>query len=191
MRSNHLLGLQSIRAAIASLCAFATVAFVFDANGTQAAPADAQHPLPTDWKTIVHDKLGFQIDYPGNVFLPAPGSAPQAGRLLVSNDGRAKLLIGAIDNDDQISLDDYRQHVLETSYAGSAIDYAPVRRSWFVLSGTREDTVFYERVSFTCGGRRITSWAMLYPHAERQYYNAIVESIARTFRPSRIAEESC
>jgi hypothetical protein len=62
-------------------------------------------------------------------------------------------------------LPDYREHVLETIYAGASIDYAPVRRSWFVLLGTRDDTVFHERVSFACDGRRITSLAMLYPYA--------------------------
>ncbi len=79
---------------------------------------------------------------------------------------------------------DYREHVLETIYAGASIDYAPVRRSWFVLSGTRDDTVFYERVSFTCDGRRITSLAMLYPYAQCHYYNSILEKIARTFAPA-------
>ncbi len=79
---------------------------------------------------------------------------------------------------------DYREHVLETIYAGASIDYAPVHRSWFVLSDTRDDTVFYEPVSFTCDGRRITSLAMLYPYAQCHYYNSIVEKIARTFAPA-------
>ncbi len=79
---------------------------------------------------------------------------------------------------------DYREHVLETIYAGASIDYAPVHRSWFVLSDTRDDTVFYERVSFTCDGRRITSLAMLYPYAQCHYYNSILEKIARTFAPA-------
>jgi alpha/beta superfamily hydrolase len=81
-------------------------------------------------------------------------------------------------------LPDYREHVLETIYAGASIDYAPVHRSWFVLSDTRDDTVFYEPVSFTCDGRRITSLAMLYPHAQCHYYNSILEKIARTFAPA-------
>ena len=53
--------------------------------------------------------------------------------------------------------------------------------SWFVLSGTRDGTMFYERVTFTCGGRRINSWAMLYPVAERRLYDRIVEQVARSY----------
>ncbi len=79
---------------------------------------------------------------------------------------------------------DYREHVLETIYAGASIDYAPVHRSWSVLSDTRDDTVFYERVSFTCDRRRITSLAMLYPYAQCHCYNSTLEKIVRTFAPA-------
>ena len=82
-----------------------------------------------------------------------------------------------------MSLRDYRALVLQQTYPGAAIDYAPVRDTWFVLSGTRDGTMFYERVTFTCGGRRINSWAMLYPTTERQVYDRIVEQVARSYRP--------
>ncbi len=65
------------------------------------------------------------------------------------------------ENDSQSTLDDYRQQLLAENYTGAKIDYAPVKDKWFVLSGTRGDTHFYERVSFTCGGKLINSWALL------------------------------
>ncbi len=112
------------------------------------------------------------------------------GSVFVSSDGLAKLMMRPLTTRRR-RVRDYREHVLEAIYAGASIDYAPVRRSWFVLSGTRDDTVFYERVSFTCDGRRNTSLAMLYPYAQRHYYNRILEKIARTFHPSRTAEVDC
>jgi hypothetical protein len=157
----------------------------------QATPISPQLPPANDWQTVTHEKLGFEIAVPGNVFQPAGTVSSEVGRVFVSRNGDAKLLIAAFDNDAQASLEEYRKHVLETSYPGAVIDYAPVRRSWFVLSGVRNDMVFYERVSFTCEGRRITSWAMIYPHAQRQYYNRVLEAVARTFRPSRTAEGGC
>ena len=77
-----------------------------------------------------------------------------------------------------MNLRDYRSLVLQQSYPGAAIDYAPMRDNWFVLSGIRDGVMFYERVTFTCGGRRINSWAMLYPVAERRFYDRIVEQVA-------------
>jgi hypothetical protein len=100
----------------------------------------------------------------------------------VSHDGNAKLLAGALENADGMSLTEYRAFLLKQSYAGAEVDYAPLRDTWFVLSGTRDGTIFYERVTFTCGGKLINSWAMLYPAAERQVYDRILEKVARTYR---------
>ena len=52
-----------------------------------------------------------------------------------------------------------------------------------VVSGTRGDMHFYERVSFTCGGKLINSWALLYPVSERHIYDRVVEAVARTYQP--------
>ena len=69
------------------------------------------------------------------------------------------------------------------NYGGADLDYAPVKKRSFIVSGTRGTMHFYERVSFTCGGRLINSWALLYPVAERHIYDRIVEAIARTYSP--------
>ena len=188
MRSEPRFSLRHLAVAAAMACAACLTIVAAPAIGAPIEKA----PIPVaDWRSLTHEKLGFEIAYPASVFQPADTATPDAGRILVSRDGAAKLLIGALDNEEGASLDDYRSHVLATSYAGANIDYAPVRRSWFVLSGTRNGTMFYERVAFTCSGRRITSWAMLYPAAERTYYDAILEQIARSFRPSRVAEGNC
>lgn len=180
-----------ILALIATAFIATSLLLTFGAPFANAAPIDTRMPPAGDWRSLTHGKLHFKIAYPGNVFHPSPVHSSDAGSLLVSPDGLAKLMIAAFDNDVETSLADYRQHVLKTSYSGAAIDYAPVRRSWFVLSGTRDGMIFYERVSFTCGGRRITSWAMLYPYEQRHYYSPILEQIARTFRPSRSPDGSC
>lgn len=191
MRRPGLAGLTLLAAL--SILALATAILPVGAPLSPAwsAPIAPGYPPPGNWQTLTHDTLDFKLAYPGNIFHPAPDRTSEAGFVLVTPDGRAKLLIAAFDNDAELSLSDYRRHVLETSYPGADIDYAPVRRSWFVVSGTRDDMIFYERVSFTCSGRRITSWALLYPHAQRHYYNPILEQIARTFRPSRPADAGC
>lgn len=183
-----------LRNLIASFLAAASLASIsgnVSLSSANAAPIEPLHPAASDWQTIAHDTLGFKISYPGSVFQPAPEQPSSVGQVLVSRDGTAKLLIAAFDNEADSSLAEYRAHVLETSYPRAEIDYAPVRKSWFVLSGNREGTTFYERVSFTCQGRRITSWAMLYPYAQRHYYDRILEQIARTFQPSRTAPSGC
>jgi hypothetical protein len=43
----------------------------------------------------------------------------------------------------------------------------------------------YEKAMFSCGGRLINSFAVLYPVAERRFYDPIVEGMEDSFRPGR------
>jgi hypothetical protein len=143
-----------------------------------SAPAAAQGGEVATYRNA---RYGFTLSYPHDQFQPQEPIVEE-GRIWVSHDGNARILAGALPNADGMSLKDYREFVLKESYAGAEIDYAPVRETWFVLSGTRAGTMFYERVTFTCGGRLINSWAMLYPAAERGRYDRVVEQVARSYR---------
>ena len=100
-------------------------------------------------------------------------------------------MVGAFENEEQTTIAAYRDYLLRENYPGANIDYAPVHDRWFVLSGTIGDKEFYERVSFTCGGRLINSWAMVYPKAENAFYDRIVEAIARTYSPGAGHSGNC
>ncbi len=142
--------------------------------------------LPTaaqDFATYRNTRHGFSLSYPAGAFSELPPPANADGRVFVSRDGNARLLAGALPNEGGMGLREYRALVLQQSYPGARLDYAPMHDNWFVLSGTRDGVMFYERVTFTCGGRLINSWAMLYPIADRSLYDRIVEHVARTYRP--------
>jgi hypothetical protein len=144
-----------------------------------SGPTAAQGAAET--ATYRNQRYGFTLSYPHDQFQPQEPLVEE-GRAWVSRDGNARILAGALPNPDGMSLQDYRAYVLKESYAGAEIDYAPVRNTWFVLSGTRAGTMFYERVTFTCGGKLINSWAMLYPAAERRRYDRVVEQVAKSYR---------
>ena len=148
-------------------------------------------PKLDDWATMRNERHGFTIAYPIDVFEQKTAPTTDEGRVLLSKDGKAKLLIGAFENSENASLDDYRKFLLDNQWAGAAIDYAPVRQKWFVLSGTRNDEIFYERVSFTCGGKLINSWAMTYPATERKVYDRVLEAVAKTYLPGAGKEGNC
>ncbi len=145
------------------------------------APAWSAGASVGDWTTYRNARHGFTIAYPTARFPEEPANESEDGRLLVSKDGVARLLVGAFANAEDSTLADYRTFLIENNYVGAQIDYAPVRDKWFVLSGTRDGTMFYERVSFTCGGKLINSWALLYPASERRTWDPVLERIARTY----------
>jgi hypothetical protein len=145
--------------------------------------ATAQRAKLKDWSTIENDRYGFLLAYPGSIFAPREGASPEEGQVLVSRDGSARLAVAAFENENAATLEEYREQLLSENYNGAKIDYAPVKKKWFVVSGTRDGMHFYERVSFTCGGKLINSWALLYPTAERRLYDRVVEAIADSYTP--------
>lgn len=146
-------------------------------------PAWAARVRLSDWETIQNEQFGFMIAYPGSVFAPETTNVAQGGNVLVSRDGNARLLVATFENESNATLEEYRRQLLEENYPDAALDYAPVKDKWFVLSGTQGDTHFYYRVKFTCSGKLINSWALIYPVAERRFYDRVVEAVARTYSP--------
>lgn len=147
-----------------------------------------------DWATLHNERHGFLIAYPIGVFAQKSDPTTDEGRALYSPDGQAQLLVGAFANADHASLKDYRGYLMREQYAGAVFDYAPVHDRWFVLSGTIGDREFYERVSFTCGGQLINSWAMIYPiapRAQNRFYDNVVEAIAQTYTPGAGRSGNC
>ena len=129
-----------------------------------------------------NDKHGFSLTYPTDTFVALPISTPD-GFQAVSRDGNARLLVGTISNFDGKSLADYRAFLLNAAYPGARVDYAPVRPTWFVVSGVRKDgiTAFYQRVNFVCGGRNINSWAVIFPAGQEPVYSKIIDQIHRDY----------
>ncbi len=138
-----------------------------------------------------NERFGFQLAYPSAVF--EPGEAPEGGQGMVftSRDGAAKLLVSAGRNTTGETLKSYRRFVLSKTYPDAHVEYAPVRTSWFVLSGTNGNTMFYERITFRCGGKVIYGWQMTYPAAERETYDPIVEAVHRSYRPGNGEGGNC
>lgn len=156
-----------------------------------AALAQPSRPEAGAWSTYRNAKFGASLSYPAWMFAPMEGPEGEDGRVFQSRDGRARLLVGALVNEENESLEDYRRYVMENTFAGALFDYMPRGQRWFVLSGTRGDTHFYQWVTFLCSGRIINSWAMTYPATERALYDAIVERVSKSYRPGGGRSGNC
>ena len=79
----------------------------------------------------------------------------------------------------------YQDYIARESYAGYRIDYRRLAGNWFVLSGEGNGKTFYEKVMFSCAGRLINSFAMVYPTDQRDTFDRVVEGMEKSFRPAR------
>jgi hypothetical protein len=60
-----------------------------------------------------------------------------------------------------------------------------------VLSGTLGTEMFYQRVTFSCDGRMLHGWKLVYPVLERAFYDRIVEEVHRRYRHGNGRAERC
>jgi curved DNA-binding protein CbpA len=157
---------------------------LLDSEPTDGAP---QH----DWITYHNDRFGFAIDYPADVFAADDRTLGDFWRLFVSRDGRARLLVTAGFNIRRLTTAAYRQSVMDEAYQGASMAYAPLRKTWFVLAGSKDEEGFYERATFACDGRIIHRWRLTYPAGERAYYSNIIERIHLGYKHVRGVGPHC
>jgi hypothetical protein len=137
------------------------------------------------WVPYVNERYGFSFSYPAAVFQSKHISEAGDGEAFAAIEGDGRLLVGAFENVERHTVQSYRAFVRERSYSGFDVSYAPRGRTWFVLSGESGTQVYYEKVMFSCGGRIINSFALIYPIASKQLFDPIVEGVENTFRPGR------
>src|SRR6185295_4271583 len=125
-----------------------------------------------------------------DVFTPDRAAEAGDGQLFRSEVGGGRLLVGALINDSGFSPASYQSYIARKSYGQYKIDYRPVGQNWFVLSGEGNGRIFYEKVIFSCGGRLINSFALLYSTDNRVEFDRIVERMEKSFRPGQNCEQA-
>jgi hypothetical protein len=157
------------------------LAFLFLGCSALAALAQAQ---PGDWATYRNDRYGLFLRYPADVLQPERTSEAGDGQVFVSRDGHARLLVGALPNSDRQSPAAYQEQIARDSYADYQVTYRRVSSNWFALSGEGNGKTFYEKVIFSCYGRVINSFAMIYPTAQSALFDRVVDGVEKSFRAS-------
>jgi hypothetical protein len=147
---------------------------------TAASAASAQA-----WRTYSNVRYGFSLQYPSDILAEELATEAGDGQLFVAKNGDARLLVGTLSNEANFTPASYQSYVARNSYADYRIDYHRVGGSWFALSGEGSGKTFYEKAMFSCGGQRISSFAMIYRSDQRHIFDRIVERIEDTFRAGR------
>lgn len=143
-----------------------------------------------DWKEYRNERFGLNLYYPADVFTLDRTAEAGDGQLFVSQIGDARLLVGGLINDSRFSPASYQSYLARKSYSQYRINYHPLGQNWFVLSGEGNGRSFYEKVMFSCGGRLINSFAVVYSIGEREALDRVVERMEKSFRPGQNCEEA-
>ena len=141
------------------------------------------------WSTYLNEQYGFSLSYPSETFTLERTSDAGDGVLFKARDTDAKLLIGVLPNVDQYTPATYQDLITSKSYPGFKVDYEKRGRTWLALSGENDASVFYEKVHFACDGTRIVSFAVLYPRAQKDAFDPMVERMEDSFRAGSVRHQ--
>ena len=147
-----------------------------------SGPVFAESMQPLDWETYRSERFGYSLLFPARVLELHSETPDGRGVELSSKDRSVRLKVVAADNSDNISIGEYRAAILREFSGASQLQYGPMGQSWFVLSGVRGNSIYYQKVLFACGGRIINAFALTYPERQRREFDPLVTTIEKNFR---------
>ncbi len=135
---------------------------------------------PEGWSTYVSPEAGTAVEYPTNVFsIRDEASERESEARFRTQDGRAKLSIYFLPNDDRESPRSYIQHHLRID--PSRLTYKRITDKFFAISGMRDDLTFYSRCNFAPKENGKMHCVYLeYPNREERAWDGIVTRISRS-----------
>jgi hypothetical protein len=148
-------------------------------------PVGVGRAATQSWSYEQDADLGFRYAYPPTLFSEIGGDDKPAFHYFVSHDTDAKFLVGAWDNREGKTPDEFKRWLVTNAGGYEEVTYRPRGRSWFVLSGYRGDDIYYEKVMFSCGGQVVNVMAITYPTERRDLYDQFVEHMEDAFKPGR------
>jgi hypothetical protein len=155
-------------------------AFVAAALAFVVLPARA---ASSPWASQTDPGLGFRYSYPSEVFSPIESDGKPYFHYFASASSEAKFLVGGWNNAKGQSPEAFKTWLIQNVGGYDDTTYRPKGRSWFVLSGYRGNTIYYEKVMFSCGGNVVNIFAITYPTGQREFYDPIVERMEDGFGP--------
>ncbi len=138
--------------------------------------------LAATWTDRTIEPHGARISYPDSVFSEVETSNHRLSSF-ASDDGVAQFVVGSWFNDSEDAPPEFKRMLTGDDKRFDDATYAPKGRNWFVLSGYRGDDIYYQKIMFSCDRRLVNIYAILYPVADRERYDPIVERMENGFRP--------
>ena len=133
------------------------------------------------WTRYQNARFGTTADIPAG-WKAEPPPENGDGVQLVSPDKRASLTVsgGFIEPPSAAGLAD-----LAEPLQGERVAYAKHGRGWAIVSGTKDDRIFYRKYVLSCGNAIWNSVSLDYPAVDKTAYDALVKHVSASLRGGR------
>jgi hypothetical protein len=149
--------------------------------GAGASAARAESAAAT-W-AIYRDAQGTSVEYPRGVFsVEQEPSEQEPGRVLSTEDGRARFHVYSLPNPNALSPGAFMRANFRAQR--SALTYDRVSQNFFALSTRRDGMIVYLRCNFSSArASTLHCVDIRYPVNEKRDWDGIVTRISRSLRP--------
>jgi hypothetical protein len=149
-------------------------------SGTALLPT-AQSVAQGAWTNYKNERFGTSIEYPSVRFRSLRPPDNNDGLQFVATDG-AGFVVSAIRNIEEETIEQIEASFVQNRGRDSKITYRRRGPNWFVVSGTRGNTIFYHRRLLSHRNELLNSFEIIYPAALKTTYDPIVTRMSRSFR---------
>ncbi len=141
----------------------------------------------TNYKKYQNGSFSYEILYPESILFPKKESGGGDGREFISRDKKVAMLAYGSHNFDAPEFTPksmYDDELKNTSglHQNRIITYKKFANTWYVISGTEGDKVFYTKVLFRIlkDDVQAITFHIEYPQSNKAVYDPITSSIAKS-----------
>ncbi len=136
----------------------------------------------SSFQTYRNARFGYSVEVPSD-FRKGEAPANNDGRVFYDQLSEGILSVFGMYNALEASPESYAAE-READWKGlnGNVTYRAMRKGWFVLSGTVDGEIFYERVLFSDDRETIATILVRYPESEKERFGAFVTRASRSLR---------
>ena len=131
------------------------------------------------WAVYQDETQKCRLDYASSVFTPGKKDAEDFQRFSGPNKD-IYFRVAALPNDEQLSPKQIRAEYIKNRGRGEIV-YERTKSDFLVLSGIRDQKIFYSKVAVSPNTQNICVLHIVYPRKAKRAFDAIVTRMSRSF----------
>lgn len=133
----------------------------------------------------LNERFAFAISYPPAILVPQGEADNGDGQKFLSKDLKASMLVYGCNNAMGDSLKGRFQDEINGEKKDSplrTVTYKVLKKSWFVISGTEGNMIFYTKVLYNKNEDQFLSFRITYPKSQCELYDPLVSVISKSLK---------
>ena len=129
------------------------------------------------WRRVTFAKSRLSVSLPARLFKRSLASPSRKDKIWATNDGRALFRFRRDLQANPFEIATVRRELLKQRYALADLSEDTMSARSLTVAGTLADERFHQRVLLSCGGRERLSWTIIYPLAEKIFFEKVSQQI--------------